>query len=411
MVLAVSLCSPNITPDPEPEPPVSGKAPKIENLPSVAVRLYPAQCNKPLEIPFYVDEDAEVTTWCTAGLTASVARGEGENCLLTILAASQTGQNPHVRVYATNEYGKSSCDVDIDMARFSIDRTSFHATIAGASVTIAVTTNVGCKVSVNEEASSWVHLTKENSFVTVTIDRNESTVAREAEVTFTDKNELLKQIFYVTQDDAPDYYRLEREALIALYNSTDGPNWPNYMNTLGDTDERVEYWCTDAPIANWFGVNVDSKGHVSGLWLGGMPLKGSLPEEIGDLVFCRELYCDNCQLCGELPSRIGEMKSLREIHVAFNELSGDLSKSSLSKLAPQITSLWVDHNYFTGGVPQWIGQIPAHGYFTFSNNCLSGKVPAEVVAHPLWSEMRLDGSGLTWGQMCMIQREGYVLYE
>ena len=46
----------------------------------------------------------------------------------------------------------------------------------------------------------------------------------------------------------------DKQALIALYNATDGPNW-NYS----------DYWLTDAPIWAWYGVTVDAEGRVTEL--------------------------------------------------------------------------------------------------------------------------------------------------
>ena len=51
---------------------------------------------------------------------------------------------------------------------------------------------------------------------------------------------------------------LDRAALIALYEATDGPNWVNSEN-----------WLTDAPLGKWFGVRTDASGRVVGLDLSG----------------------------------------------------------------------------------------------------------------------------------------------
>ena len=50
----------------------------------------------------------------------------------------------------------------------------------------------------------------------------------------------------------------EREALIALYNAADGPNWLVDQN-----------WLTDAPMGEWYGVDVGPQGSVVRLLLSG----------------------------------------------------------------------------------------------------------------------------------------------
>ena len=42
-----------------------------------------------------------------------------------------------------------------------------------------------------------------------------------------------------------------RDALVALHESTDGPNWKNNDN-----------WLSDAPISEWYGITTDSGGDV-----------------------------------------------------------------------------------------------------------------------------------------------------
>ena len=68
----------------------------------------------------------------------------------------------------------------------------------------------------------------------------------------------------------------DREALVALYNATDGPNW-----------ETNENWLTDAPIGEWSGVTTNSDGRVSELNLHSGGLNGEIPPELGNLTDLR----------------------------------------------------------------------------------------------------------------------------
>ena len=62
----------------------------------------------------------------------------------------------------------------------------------------------------------------------------------------------------------------EREALIALYNATDGENWDNNTN-----------WLSDEPLNNWGTVDTDGNGRVITLNLRGNRLNGAIPPELG----------------------------------------------------------------------------------------------------------------------------------
>ena len=61
----------------------------------------------------------------------------------------------------------------------------------------------------------------------------------------------------------------DREALVALYNATNGENWP--LN---------EKWLSDAPIGEWQGVTTNDDGRVAGLELFRNGLSGEIPAEL-----------------------------------------------------------------------------------------------------------------------------------
>ena len=51
------------------------------------------------------------------------------------------------------------------------------------------------------------------------------------------------KVYIFGQENNPaDQLTIEREALIALYNATDGDNWENNTN-----------WCSDKPLNEWYG--------------------------------------------------------------------------------------------------------------------------------------------------------------
>ena len=64
----------------------------------------------------------------------------------------------------------------------------------------------------------------------------------------------------------------DREALVAFYNATGGPNWNNNNN-----------WLSDVPIGEWSDVTTDGNGRVTGLLLGSNQLSGEIPPELGNL--------------------------------------------------------------------------------------------------------------------------------
>ena len=85
----------------------------------------------------------------------------------------------------------------------------------------------------------------------------------------------------------------DREALVALYNATDGENW-----TFSDS------WLSDAPLGEWEYVTTNDDGHVTGLDLNFNGLSGEIPAELGSLSNLRGLYLHENDLSGCVPSSL-----------------------------------------------------------------------------------------------------------
>ena len=108
----------------------------------------------------------------------------------------------------------------------------------------------------------------------------------------------------------------DREALVALYNATDGPNWTFDNN-----------WLSDVPTSEWEGVTTDDNGRVTELSLRGHQLSGEIPPELSNLANLQELdLCVN-QLSGEIPPGLGNLSNLTYLHLNDNELSGCVPSS------------------------------------------------------------------------------------
>ncbi len=91
----------------------------------------------------------------------------------------------------------------------------------------------------------------------------------------------------------------DREAMVALYNSTNGPNWRYSAN-----------WLSDAPVSEWYGVTTDNNGRVIELRLNENQLSGEIPPELGNLANLTRLDLGGNELSGCVPtSRLGQLSS------------------------------------------------------------------------------------------------------
>jgi len=178
---------------------------------------------------------------------------------------------------------------------------------------------------------------------------------------------LITAVFLLIVFSSIDAYcasTAEREALIALYNSTDGPNW---FDDTGWLEAETE--CT------WYGVTCqDSK--VIRINLYSNNLKGSIPPEIGNLASLTGLWLDSNQLSGSIPPEIGNLASLTSLWLDSNQLSGSIPPE-IGNLA-SLTVLWLDYNQLSGSIPPEIGNLASLTGLYLDSNQLSGSIPPEI---------------------------------
>ena len=96
----------------------------------------------------------------------------------------------------------------------------------------------------------------------------------------------------------------ECEALVALYNSTDGVHWI-----------RNSGWLQNNAPSGWEGVGWQD-GRVQSLNLSFNQLSGSIPAELGNLANLKELYLIGNQLSGSIPAELGNLANLEIIPIA-----------------------------------------------------------------------------------------------
>ncbi len=111
----------------------------------------------------------------------------------------------------------------------------------------------------------------------------------------------------------------DREALVALYSATDGPNW-----------ERRDNWLTDAPLAEWHGVVANSQGQVRWLTLSNNGLKGPVVPELGSLSALEFLGLGENELTGEVPAELADATRLTGLWINDNRLTGIIPSAFLT---------------------------------------------------------------------------------
>ena len=180
---------------------------------------------------------------------------------------------------------------------------------------------------------------------------------RSCTMTFTYNGE--SQVVTFRQKSSQEIYDRERAALMALYNSTGGPQW-----------EENTCWGSDIHISQWYGVECRPPHVVSidmkrvnnlGLYIGNN-LDGPLPSELGDLKELERLSLPWNHITGNLPASMGNLVKLTELDLSSNAIEGSIPDSFNNLFRLRLSNCNLGGNRLSGPIPskfttdpRWIG--------------------------------------------------------
>ena len=199
----------------------------------------------------------------------------------------------------------------------------------------------------------------------------------------------------------------DRDALVALYESTGGPGWTNSNG-----------WLTEAPLGRWHGVDVDAQGRVVGLDLRSNGLSGTIPPELGALANLEWLSLRWNDLSGPIPLELGDLSNLRTLDLEVNGLSGEIPAElgGLSNLKvlqlfwnlhltgpippelgglSNLETLDLGENDLTGPIPPELGGLSNLWFLRLERNTLSGPIPPELGGLSNLRVLRLERNALS----------------
>ena len=203
----------------------------------------------------------------------------------------------------TNKYYPCSCVwVNFEPEGGELDKSLIKTDLDGK-----VTVNWTPNPTVESRSSEWVDCT----LTAKVVDKDGTSID---EATLTVK---------IEKEDAL------REALIKLYNSTNGDNWKHNDN-----------WCSDKPIDEWYGVYYDAQDNLYTLYLGDNNLTGKIDQTFPDDVSIILIFYNNQLTSLNVPGG----SALRELTCFENQLTslnvfGCTALESLRCSDNQLTSL------------------------------------------------------------------------
>ncbi len=222
--------------------------------------------------------------------------------------------------------------------------------------------------------------------ITLPVGTYEVVVSAEGEETqvwsieVTADTETVLDVFYSAPSFNCDI--TEREALIALYNSTDGSNWIDNTGWLGAPGTE----CT------WHGITCqDSK--ITNIDLEENNLVGTIPPEIGCMSDLLDLRLHRNSLTGVIPGEIGNLSTLQYLNLAVNGFTGSIP-SQLGNLN-NLEYLYLYQNSFIGNIPPEIGDLTQLRVLLLGANQLAGSIPVQLGNLVNLEYLNLHGNQLT----------------
>ena len=173
----------------------------------------------------------------------------------------------------------------------------------------------------------------------------------------------------------------QRNALISLYNNTNGEQW-----------NRT--WDLNKDPRTWFGVSVKN-GDVVQISLNNNALKGVFPTNLALFTKLQKLDLANNELNGEVASTLSSLTTLTALDISNNRLTGDPSSkiSSLSKLE----DLSIGGNRFEiSDINSSLQNFPQLKSLNLSNLQLT-EIPARITSFPNLLQLDLSNNQIVSG--------------
>ncbi|MGZ5493047.1 MAG: leucine-rich repeat domain-containing protein, partial [Thermoanaerobaculia bacterium] len=176
----------------------------------------------------------------------------------------------------------------------------------------------------------------------------------------------------------------ERNALLAVYNATNGPNWLLKDGWGGPPGTEC----------GWYSVDCDSdQTTVLRLVLGFNNLRGQIPPAIADLTNLEQLNLAVGELSGPIPPELGQLTKLQVLQLVGNQLSGAIPPQLGSLL--KLEDLELDSNQLSGPIPPELGHLPLLQRMSLSSNPLTGTIPNDFAQLVSLTQLDIAHTGLS----------------
>ncbi|MCX6823003.1 MAG: right-handed parallel beta-helix repeat-containing protein [candidate division SR1 bacterium] len=156
----------------------------------------------------------------------------------------------------------------------------------------------------------------------------------------------------------------ECEALVALYTSTDGDNWYDNSNWLGNGDTSLTTAC------DWYGVGCgEGEGHVYDLSLDENNLSGALPVQISNLNSLSYVDLRYNNITSIEGGTFSGLLNLSDLYLNYNQITSIESGTFVN--LPSLGGLYLSHNQIVSIANGAFVDIPYLYYLYLDENTIT----------------------------------------
>ncbi|CAI9782589.1 unnamed protein product [Fraxinus pennsylvanica] len=186
--------------------------------------------------------------------------------------------------------------------------------------------------------------------------------------------------------------------LIEIYLLSNNLNGP-IANVLGKlsfieiVDLTENNFISEAPELSFI-TSLTSCRYLTTLAFGNNPLNGILPFSIGNLsTSLQYLYGYNCDVRGSIPNEIGNLTSLILLSLYGNELTGSIPESMVN--LQKLQGLGILNNKVSGSIPDSLCELHSLNVLSLSQNQISGSIPGCIGNITTLGSLYIDTNRLT----------------
>ena len=126
-------------------------------------------------------------------------------------------------------------------------------------------------------------------------------------------------------------------------------------------------------------------------------------EEIGNLTTSlQKLFLYGNKFSDAMLLSVLCLKGLEYLDLSYNDLSMQIP-TDIGNLLPNISSLWLNNNRLTGGIPTTMQKLSKLKVLYLQNNLLTGEIPSWLFDFKGLRDLRLGGNHLIWNKSVSVE--------